>query len=266
MAIDKAVDSTQLNSDLTSVANAIRTKGGTSASLAFPAGFVSAIDAIPTGGGGFDFFDLSQPSGALSSTVTSIPQYCINGRTGITSISLPNLIEIPTRGFYGCASVQHVDCGVATVASYAQHLFYGCSSLQGFVLKCPSNKARTIAMEVFRGCSSLQYLDLMISGTSQTNGFYGCSNLTILVLRRSDAVAALANINWFTNTPFASGGSGGTLYVPASLVSTYESASNWSTILGYANNQIKSIESTHNNPNAPIDLTLYYADGTLIPT
>lgn len=52
MAIDKAVDSTQLNSDLTSVANAIRTKGGTSGSLAFPAGFVSAIQNIPTGGGG----------------------------------------------------------------------------------------------------------------------------------------------------------------------------------------------------------------------
>lgn len=51
MAVDKLVDSTQLDSDLTSVANAIRTKGGTSASLAFPAGFVSAVQAIPTGGG-----------------------------------------------------------------------------------------------------------------------------------------------------------------------------------------------------------------------
>lgn len=51
MAADKLVDSTQLDSDLTSVANAIRTKGGTSASLAFPAGFVSAIGNIPTGGG-----------------------------------------------------------------------------------------------------------------------------------------------------------------------------------------------------------------------
>lgn len=50
MALDKLVDSTQLDSDLTSVANAIRTKGGTSAQLAFPAGFVSAIGAIPTGG------------------------------------------------------------------------------------------------------------------------------------------------------------------------------------------------------------------------
>jgi hypothetical protein len=54
MAVDKLVDSTQLDADLTSVANAIRTKGGTSADLVFPAGFVSAVQAIPTGGGGAD--------------------------------------------------------------------------------------------------------------------------------------------------------------------------------------------------------------------
>lgn len=38
------------SADLTAVANAIRTKGGTSSQLAFPAGFVDAIDAIETGG------------------------------------------------------------------------------------------------------------------------------------------------------------------------------------------------------------------------
>lgn len=38
-------------SDLTSIANAIRTKGETSASLSFPNEFVSAIGNIPTGGG-----------------------------------------------------------------------------------------------------------------------------------------------------------------------------------------------------------------------
>ena len=59
MAIDKAIDSTQLDADLTSVANAIRTKGGTSASLAFPADFVSAIAAIPSGGGGYTPDDLN---------------------------------------------------------------------------------------------------------------------------------------------------------------------------------------------------------------
>lgn len=40
------------DTDLTSIANAIRTKGGTSAQLAFPAEFISAIEAISGGGGG----------------------------------------------------------------------------------------------------------------------------------------------------------------------------------------------------------------------
>lgn len=48
MAVDKLVDSAQLDADLASVANAIRAKGGTSAQLAFPNGFISAVEAIPT--------------------------------------------------------------------------------------------------------------------------------------------------------------------------------------------------------------------------
>ena len=50
MAVDKLVDSTQLDSDLTSVANAIRAKSGGSSQLAFPTGFVSEIQALPSGG------------------------------------------------------------------------------------------------------------------------------------------------------------------------------------------------------------------------
>ena len=51
MAVDKLVDSTQLDADLTSVANAIRAKSGGSGQLAFPSGFVSEIGNIPSGGG-----------------------------------------------------------------------------------------------------------------------------------------------------------------------------------------------------------------------
>lgn len=64
MAVDKLVDSTQLDADLTSVANAIRTKGGTSAQMAFPAGFVSAVNAIPQGDE--NLAKLAGPSGYLS--------------------------------------------------------------------------------------------------------------------------------------------------------------------------------------------------------
>lgn len=56
MAVDKLVDSTQLDADLTSVANAIRTKGGTSAQLAFPAGFVQAIGDIPSGSTQYPYY------------------------------------------------------------------------------------------------------------------------------------------------------------------------------------------------------------------
>ena len=37
------------DTELTSIANAIRTKGATQASLEFPTGFVTAIENIPTG-------------------------------------------------------------------------------------------------------------------------------------------------------------------------------------------------------------------------
>ena len=55
MALDKLVDSSQLDANLTSIANAIRAKGGTSAQLAFPAEFVSAIQAISCGGGDLEY-------------------------------------------------------------------------------------------------------------------------------------------------------------------------------------------------------------------
>ena len=88
----------------------------------------------------------------------------------------------------------------------------------------------------------------------------------MVVLRKASGNMPLGNINWFSSTPFASGGTGGTIYVPSARLSAYQSATNWSTIIGYANNQIKTIESTHTDPDAPIDLTTHYADGTPIPS
>lgn len=59
------------DTDLASVANAIRAKGGTSAQLSFPSGFVSAIGAIETGGGlNFDVVGgTTQPSSAAVNTI-----------------------------------------------------------------------------------------------------------------------------------------------------------------------------------------------------
>lgn len=49
MAYDKVVDSTVLEDRLTQIAGAIRAKTGTGGTLAFPSGFVSAIEGLSVG-------------------------------------------------------------------------------------------------------------------------------------------------------------------------------------------------------------------------
>lgn len=46
---DEETTYTTTSSEITSIANAIRTKGGTSASLSYPSGFITAINNIPSG-------------------------------------------------------------------------------------------------------------------------------------------------------------------------------------------------------------------------
>lgn len=86
MSVDKLVDSSQLDADLTSVANAIRAKSGGSSQLAFPAGFVSAVQAIPTGG---------TPTGTKQISITQ------NGTTTEDVANYANAeitVNVPTGG------------------------------------------------------------------------------------------------------------------------------------------------------------------------
>lgn len=58
MAVDKAIDSTEFDSKLTTVADAIRTAGGTTETMSFPSGMVEAISVLKSGseaGGGAGF-------------------------------------------------------------------------------------------------------------------------------------------------------------------------------------------------------------------
>lgn len=229
------------SADLTSVANAIRTKGGTSAQLAFPADFVSAIAAIPSGGGDPNENLLKLAKDTLTSVDIDVSDTKVKERLFNTAKALLHG-RIRNMG-----------------ASSGQYIFYNCTNLETAVL----SGSGSIPSNTFNACSKLTAVD--IDGMTLGSGsvFYNATILSAVIIRNS-TVANLGNINVFQGTPFASGKSGGTLYVPSSLISSYQSASNWSTILGYTNNQIKSIESTHTDPNAPIDLTLYYADGTPI--
>ena len=63
----------------------------------------------------------------------------------------------------------------------------------------------------------------------QTACLNGCTALKTIVLR-SAGLCSLVNANALTGTPFASGGTGGTVYVPSALIESYKTATNWSTL------------------------------------
>jgi hypothetical protein len=270
MSVDKLVDSTQLDASLTYEAGKLRAKLGSSAQLDFDLangkGFGDYIDAIPSGGGE-DNLD--------KRIARNLTTYSNSSFTG----------TVPSYVFYELTSLVSVTFGEAKI--FGTYLFQYCSKLESITAPkvyelrnfCMSymSKIQKIVLPAFKYSNAgtmrddtlLSAVDLGSSSITATDCYIGVqvfmndSALNVLVIRNSKVVA-LQNINSFQSTPFASGKAGGTLYVPSTLISSYQSATNWSTILGYTNNQIKSIESTHTDPTAPIDLTLYYADGTPI--
>lgn len=258
------------DTDLTAVADAIRTKGGTSADLVFPHGFVDAIDAIETGSDEWDFFSHAKPSGTIVTASTGIGQYAAYQRTGITRVEGPNVGSIGTAAFQGCNSLLSVYFPKAILTAYNNSQFRSCSSLSGIVL--PKNDM-SMPSNAFLDCTNLRYYDSQGVRGQSANGygkntgtevFKNCTNLNVIILRGTSNVTNLNNINVFTGTPFASGKAGGTLYVPSALISSYQSATNWSTIFGYVDGN-----GDPQNQILPIEGSIYetqYADGTPITT
>ena len=276
MAIDKAINSAQLDADLTSVADAIRAKGGTSAALTFPAGFVSAVEAIETGGGEYSADDIAEAniSGAvvlksattvetsafegtsvesvIGDTVTRIYNYSFRNCKNLVSMQFPNAKSVGMGIFSDCATLAKISYGDFLLADgVSQSMFSNCSNLSVIVM--PS--AREIGYMATGKCTNLTSVDIKGGGTIHGGAFGTCA-MNVLILRETSKITALAGSAAFNNTPFASGGSGGTLYVPSAQIEDFKSATNWSTILGYENNQI-----------LPIEGSIYetqYADGTPI--
>ena len=186
-----------------------------------------------------------------SGNAVSIFQNC----TSLKSISMQNLTSIGNSQYFlsGCTSLETVD--FPNLRDTGDYAFQNCTSLVTVVLPSASGGYRS-----FHGCTNLQQVDygrLVGSEGINMQNFYNCGKLKTVILRNnSSSVTNLLNVNAFQNTPFASGGTGGILYVPSALISSYQSATNWSTILGYENNQILSIEGSVYETK--------YADGTPI--
>lgn len=207
-----------------------------------------------SGGGGTDYFAkwLNNELETYSSAeVTLVNDRAFQISTTLKSVSLPNCLQCNSNAFAYNTNLESVSLPSAT--KFLNNVFDGCSKLPGIVL--PS--ITSMGNGCFQNCSKLKYADILGNNTNWSSGsmFSGATIFDTFIIR-CNAVLPLPNVNWFNNTCFKSGGTGGTLYVPNSLKSSYQGATNWSTILGYTNNQIKSIENSIYETQ--------YADGTPI--
>jgi len=125
---------------------------------------------------------------------------------------------------------------VTTIASYA---FYSCQALTSVNLLV----ATEVGKFAFNSCTALTSINLPAAVSIMGSAFKSASKLNLLILG-AETVCALADVTAFNGTPFASGGTGGTVYVPAALIESYQNATNWSTLYAAGTCNFVAIEGS----------------------
>ena len=211
MAYDKVIDSSKLDADLTSVADAIRAKSGTTGGLAFPDGFVSAVEEIQT-----ESSPIIQPLSITEngtyeapdgvdgySPVTVAIESGLGGddgsfkavieRTAVNPTLPSDLTSIGNNAFYGCSdlALTSLPDGVTRIGSSA---FQNCTNL---ALTYLPDGLTSIGISAFSSCSNLALTSLPEGLTSIDIAAFGnCSDLALTYL--PDGLSSIGN-NAFLN-------------------------------------------------------------------
>ena len=142
----------------------------------------------------------------------------------VAHVEHPTMTTVGAYAFYSFSSL--ATASFPACKSIGAYAFYTCKTLATtYFPVCTS-----ISNYVFFGCSQLGTMSLPVCTSIGTYVFRNCLKLSALTLGAS-TVCAIANSSVFTNTPFTGNKTqfSGTpyIYVPASLVSAYQSATNW---------------------------------------
>jgi hypothetical protein len=150
-------------------------------------------------------------------TLSSGTSACFQSCTKLTSASFPNLTAIPQTMFNGCSKLTELYAPLVT--EIMSSAFQSCAFTQiSFPLVTKVDGA-------FSSCRSLTVADFPLLASIGAWSFNYCSALTTLILRKSDGICTLANVNGFNNSAIATGT--GYVYVPVALIDQYKSATNW---------------------------------------
>lgn len=213
--------------------------------------------------GNYAFYGCTNLIDTDFTSVTAIGQYAFQNCSKLTEIPVSTSINFyDARGcFQGCTglTVAHItnDC--------AQDMFNGCTGLTTAVMR---DSTLSLWNRAFQNCSKLEIADIHGSGLQYISLFKSCSALNILIIRRTtiqDLGYEASNNNFaFASTPFASGGAGGTIYIPKVLYDhlgdgtsyDYKAAAKWATADALGTITWAPIEGSY--------YETHYADGTLI--
>lgn len=198
----------------------------------------------------FCFCSCSRLTNALFPSCKTVGERAFQNCGSIVGVDFPQCTHVGNYAFYNCSGVVLVNLPVC--AGLGNYAFVHCDSLISINLpKCQifregafswCSKLTAINLPAcscleygaFGYCHKLSLIDLGRDATASkyiigSVAFRGCSSLAKLFLRYP-SLATLSNTSVFASTPMSNSsylGYFGSIYVPASLVETYKSATNW---------------------------------------
>lgn len=160
--------------------------------------FINTIDALG---------DDAVIDGILNGTITEFCDDTIN--------------KIGQNALFGCTKLLTID--IPNVTSL------GASSLNKSGTSTTKLHIPKVTSYGWGAISNAYFGEIKLEGIGNINAsvIQSCSKLKSLILSRTDKIISLVGTSQLSGTPIASGT--GYIYVPSSLVATYQTATNWST-------------------------------------
>ncbi|GHT60501.1 hypothetical protein FACS1894109_18230 [Spirochaetia bacterium] len=159
----------------------------------------------------------SLASVTIGDSVDSIASSAFSQCSSLVSVTIPDSVDsIASNAFSQCSILASVTIG-DSVISIGTSAFQDCSSLASVTI---GDSVDSIGNSAFRSCSSLTSVTIPDSVTSIGNtAFRDCTNLTsVYVLRETPSLTTLGT------TPFQGTSASLEIYVPAGVVSDYQTA------------------------------------------
>lgn len=217
---------------------------------------INSLTVNVSGGGGISVDDMAtgdEPSGSVNLTVSTVKTYAFYSRNNITELIAPNVTSIGNYGFYGLRGLKHAFLASWEGTSTSNNYCFGSSgstTSKDCVLVFPAlNK---IGSRMFRDawCKAIDIGGAVTSIAADAfyPSTYGSYKILNLILRTTAGVVIASTTDSIKGVY--------DLWVPQSLKSSYETASNWSARVSGGYLTVHAIEGS-----------IYehaYADGTPI--